>query len=142
MRRALAIQLIINKELGQAKNENPLQGRSKIQEESLHYESQKHTGELPIIGVNTFLSDEGSPTIIPDEVIRATTEEKEFAISSRKALQERNAEARRAALEKLQGVALAGGNIFEELMETVKCCTLGDITGALYEVGGRYRRNM
>jgi methylmalonyl-CoA mutase len=179
VRRALAIQLIINKELGQAKNENPLQGsfiideltelveqavltefrrlserggvlgamermyqRSKIQEESLHYESQKHTGELPIIGVNTFLSDDGSPTIIPDEVIRATEAEKQYAIASRKAFQQRNADRRTEALKQLQQVALEGGNIFAELMETVKSCTLGDITGALYDVGGRYRRNM
>ena len=179
VRRALAIQLIINKELGQAKNENPLQGsfiieemtelveaavltefrriserggvlgamermyqRSKIQEESLHYETRKHTGDLPIVGVNTFLSDDGSPTIIPAEVIRATADEKHYAIDSRKAFQARNDDRRPAALARLQEVALSGGNIFAELMETVKCCTLGDVTGALYDVGGRYRRNM
>ncbi len=179
VRRALAIQLVINKELGQAKNENPLQGsfiieemtelveaavltefrrlserggvlgamermyqRSRIQEESLHYESLKHTGELPIIGVNTFLSDQGSPTIIPDEVIRATTDEKQYAIESRRAFQARNAHRSADALKRLQQVALDGGNVFGELMETVKSCTLGDISGALYEVGGRYRRNM
>jgi len=179
VRRALAIQLIINRELGQAKNENPLQGsfiieeltdlveqavltefrrisdrggvlgamermyqRSKIQEESLVYETQKHTGELPIIGVNTFLDEQGSPTILPDEVIRSTTEEKDYAISSREAFQVRNGKKREQALTQLQQVALDGGNIFEQLMETVKVCTLGDVSRALYEVGGRYRRNM
>jgi methylmalonyl-CoA mutase len=179
VRRALAIQLIINRELGLANNENPLQGsfiideltelveeavleefrsisdrggvlgamermyqRSKIQEESLLYETRKHTGDLPIIGVNTFLDAHGSPTILPEEVIRSTTAEKDYAIASRTAFQVRNAEASATALTQLQGVALDGCNIFAELMETVKVCTLGDISRALYEVGGRYRRNM
>ena len=179
VRRALAIQLIINRELGLATNENPLQGsfiieeltelveqavltefrrisdrggvlgamermyqRSKIQEESLLYETRKHTGELPIIGVNTFLDEHGSPTILPKEVIRSTTAEKDYAIGSRKAFQARNQVRKEDALRALQEVALRGGNIFTELMETVKSCTLGDISRALYEVGGRYRRNM
>jgi len=179
VRRAMAIQLIINKELGLAKNENPLQGsfiieeltdlveeavlaefdriterggvlgametmyqRGKIQEESLYYETLKHTGEMPIIGVNTFLSKEGSPTIIPGEVIRATTEEKENQIQTRKRLAEANAERGPEQLKKLQRTALANDNIFAALMEATKYCTLGQITHALYEVGGQYRRNM
>ena len=179
VRRALAIQLVINKELGLSKNENPIQGsfaieqltdlveaavlqefrrisdrggvlgamermyqRSKIQEESLHYETLKHTGELPIVGVNTFLDAEGSPTIIPDEVIRSTTEEKDGAIASRRAFQARNADRSGAALAAVEGAALSGGNIFEALMEATKVCTLTDISGALYGVGGQYRRNM
>jgi len=179
VRRALAIQLVINRELGLATNENPLQGsfivddltdlveeavltefrrlsdrggvlgamermyqRSRIQEESLLYETRKHTGELPIIGVNTFLDANGSPTILPREVIRATEEEKQYAISSRRAFQARNADRSDAALRQLQEVALSGGNIFDALMQTVKVCTLGGISRALYEVGGRYRRNM
>ena len=179
VRRAMAIQLIINKELGLAKNENPLQGsfiiddltelveeavlaefdriterggvlgametmyqRGKIQEESLYYEMQKHTGEYPIVGVNTFLSSNGSPTIIPSEVIRSTTEEKEFQIGSVQQLWDRSANKGEEALKRLQQVAIRNGNIFEELMETVKWCSLGQITGALFEVGGQYRRNM
>ncbi len=179
VRRALAIQLIINKELGLARNENPLQGsfiieeltdlveeavmaefralserggvlgamermyqRSKIQEESLLYESLKHSGALPVIGVNTFLSSEGSPTIVPAEVIRATPEEKEYAIRSREAFQERNRETRQPALDSLCRAASSGGNTFEALLETAKVCTLGEMTGALYRIGGRYRRNM
>jgi methylmalonyl-CoA mutase len=179
VRRALAIQLVINKELGLSKNENPLQGafiieemtelveqavlaefrrlsdrggvlgamerqyqRSKIQEESLYYEGLKHSGEMPIVGVNTFLSDTGSPTIIPDEVIRATTEEKEFAIASRDHVQARNADTAPAALAELQRVALAQENLFEALMNATKVCTLGQISNALYAVGGQYRRNM
>lgn len=179
VRRAMAIQLIINKELGLAKNENPLQGsfiieeltdlveeavyaefdriterggvlgametmyqRGKIQEESLYYETLKHTGEFPIIGVNTFLSSKGSPTVIPSEVIRSTTEEKEFQIQNVQNLWKKN-EARNAeVLERLQKVAIHNGNIFEELMEAVKFCSLGQITQALFEVGGQYRRNM
>ena len=179
VRRALAIQLIINKEMGLAKNENPLQGsfiieeltdlveqavleefrslserggvlgamermyqRSKIQEESLHYESMKHSGELPIVGVNTFLSSEGSPTITPSEVIRSSEAEKQFAIDSKEAFQKRNVEASSQALEKLKEAAIKNRNLFESLMETTKVCTLGQISGALYEVGGQYRRNM
>ena len=179
VRRAMAIQLIINKELGLAKNENPLQGsfiineltdlveeavlsefdriterggvlgametmyqRSKIQEESLYYETLKHSGEYPIIGVNTFLSREGSPTVIPGEVIRATREEKERQISDLKSMKECNKKEAESALKKIQQVAIEGGNIFEELMETVKSCSLGQITHALYDVGGQYRRNM
>lgn len=179
VRRAMAIQLIINRELGTAKNENPNQGsfmieeltdlveeavmnefhriterggvlgamermyqRNKIQEESLHYEHLKHTGELPIIGVNSFLNKKGSPTIIPGEVIRSTKEEKEQQIQNLHAFHKRNAEKSDIALKKLQQVAVSNGNIFEELMETVKYCSLGQITHALYEVGGQYRRNM
>ncbi|MBK7097520.1 MAG: methylmalonyl-CoA mutase family protein [Sphingobacteriales bacterium] len=179
VRRAMAIQLIINRELGTAKTENFLQGsfaieeltdlveeavltefdrindrggvlgamermyqRNKIQEESLLYEMQKNSGELPLIGVNTFLNKQGSPTILPNEVIRSTTEEKELQIKNFKAFQERNKDKSAEALKKLKAVALANENIFEELMETVKFCSLGQITHALYEVGGQYRRNM
>ena len=179
VRRAMAIQLIINKELGLARNENPMQGsfiteeltdlveeavmvefdriterggvlgamesmyqRGKIQEESLYYETKKHNGELPIIGVNTFLSSKGSPTIIPDEVIRATTEEKEAQISNLNALHHRNEEHSDNMLKQLQDVALNNGNTFEQLMETTKYCSLGQITNAMFEVGGQYRRNM
>ena len=179
VRRAMAIQLIINKELGLAKNENPIQGafiieeltdlveeavyaefdrlterggvlgametmyqRSKIQEESMYYEMKKHTGELPLIGVNTFLSSKGSPTNIPQEVIRATTEEKDLQINNLKALQERNKEEAGQLLYKLKEAALNNQNLFEVLMETVKYCSLGQITNALFEVGGQYRRNM
>ncbi|MFT4736964.1 MAG: methylmalonyl-CoA mutase [Cyclobacteriaceae bacterium] len=179
VRRAMAIQLIINKELGLAKNENPMQGsfiteeltdlveeavmtefdriterggvlgamesmyqRGKIQEESLYYETLKHTGELPIIGVNTFLSSQGSPTIIPDEVIRATTEEKEAQITNLNLLHKRNASITDKMLADLQQVALDNGNTFDQLMETAKFCSLGQITHAMFEVGGQYRRNM
>lgn len=179
VRRAVAIQLIINRELGLAKNENPLQGsfiieeltdlveeavlaefdriterggvlgametmyqRSKIQEESLYYETLKHTGEYPIIGVNTFLSSKGSPTIIPKEVIRATEEEKEGQIQTLNDLQKREEEASNVQLKSIQDVALRNGNIFEALMEACKVCSLGQITDALFEVGGQYRRNM
>jgi methylmalonyl-CoA mutase len=179
VRRAMAIQLIINRELGTAKNENPNQGsflieeltdlveeavmnefvriterggvlgamermyqRNKIQEESLHYESLKHSGELPIIGVNTFLNKKGSPTILPAEVIRSTKEEKDQQISNLEAFKRRNASRKVAALENLQKTAIQNGNLFAELMETVKYCSLGEITHALYEVGGQYRRNM
>ena len=179
VRRAMAIQLIINRELGLAKNENPLQGsfiieeltdlveeavlaefdkiterggvlgametmyqRGKIQEESLYYETLKHTGEYPIIGVNTFLSSKGSPTVIPAEVIRSTTEEKEAQIANLHALWERSGDAGTEALKRLQAVAVRGGNVFEELMQTVKYCSLGQITQALFQVGGQYRRNM
>lgn len=179
VRRAMAIQLIINKELGLAKNENPLQGsfiieeltdlveeavyqefdriterggvlgametmyqRGKIQEESLYYETLKHTGEFPIIGVNTFLSSKGSPTVIPSEVIRSTTEEKEYQIDSIRSLWKRSNEKGEEMLQRLQKKAIHNENIFEELMETVKYCSLGQITRALFEVGGQYRRNM
>lgn len=179
VRRAMAIQLIINRELGLAKNENPLQGafiieeltelveeavmtefdritdrggvlgametmyqRGKIQEESLYYETLKHTGEMPIIGVNTFLSSEGSPTIIPSEVIRATTEEKEAQIKAKENLQAAKAEAGAEALRQLQLAAIQNKNLFAGLMLAVKYCSLGQITNALYEVGGQYRRNM
>ena len=179
VRRAMAIQLIINKELGLAKNENPLQGsfiieeltdlveeavllefdriterggvlgametmyqRSKIQEESLHYETLKHSGEFPIIGVNTFLSSKGSPTILPAEVIRATEEEKQAQISTLDALHTRNDDRSKAELKKLQEAAINNENIFERLMEASKYCSLGQITNALFLVGGQYRRNM
>lgn len=179
VRRAMAIQLIINRELGTAKNENPNQGsflieeltdlveeavltefkrltdrggvlgamermyqRNKIQEESLYYEHQKHTGEFPIVGVNTFLNKNGSPTIIPSEVIRSTTEEKEYQINALNAFKARHSKDSAAALKKLQHVAVSNGNLFAELMETVKYCSLGQISNALYEVGGQYRRSM
>ena len=179
VRRAVAIQLIINHELGLTKNENPLQGafiieeltdlverevlkefdrlterggvlgametmyqRNKIQEESMHYEMQKHTGELPIIGVNTFLNSEGSPTVLPREVIRATTDEKENQIRTCDLIHKHFTAPTKIALKNLQEVAIKNENIFDALMETVKCCTLGQITDALYEVGGQYRRNM
>jgi isobutyryl-CoA mutase len=179
VRRAMAIQLIINKELGLAKNENPLQGsfiieeltnlveeavltefdriterggvlgametmyqRGKIQEESLYYETLKHTGEFPIIGVNTFLSSKGSPTIIPGEVIRATTEEKEYQIKMLRALHDYHGSKATEALHKVQEAAVRNKNIFSELMEASKVCSLGQITKALFEVGGQYRRNM
>ena len=179
VRRAMAIQLIINKELGMAMNENPIQGsfiieeltdlveeavlaefdriterggvlgametmyqRSKIQEESLYYETLKHSGDFPIIGVNTFLSKEGSPTIIPGEVIRATEEEKLAQISTVDSLKKANPASSASALALLQKQAISNQNLFDGLMETVKYCTLGQITNALYEVGGKYRRNM
>ncbi len=179
VRRAMAIQLIINRELGLAKNENPLQGsfiieeltdlveeavltefdriterggvlgametmyqRTKIQEESLYYEMQKHTGEFPIIGVNTFLSSKGSPTVLPKEVIRSTTEEKEYQIEMLNVLKKVNEDKGKEMLHKLQRKAILNQNIFEELMDTVKYCSLGQITAALFEVGGQYRRNM
>jgi methylmalonyl-CoA mutase len=179
VRRAMAIQLIINKELGLAKNENPLQGsfiieeltdlveaavltefdriterggvlgametmyqRGKIQEESLYYETLKHTGEYPIIGVNTFLSSKGSPTLIPQEVIRATPEEKEYQISMLKMLHTFQGNKSTAILKRVQEAAILNHNIFEELMEAAKVCSLGQITNALFEVGGQYRRNM
>jgi methylmalonyl-CoA mutase len=116
--------------------------RSKIQEESLHYETLKHSGELPIVGVNTFLDPQGSPTVLPREVIRATTEEKEFAIATNDAVKARNSAAGPEALALLQRVALDNGNVFAALMETTKVATLGQISRALYEVGGQYRRNM
>jgi methylmalonyl-CoA mutase len=179
VRRAMAIQLIINKELGLAKNENPIQGsfiieeltdlveeavlsefdriterggvlgametmyqRGKIQEESLYYETLKHTGELPVIGVNTFLSKEGSPTILPREVIRAEEWEKLAQIETLTNLHTANSGKAAQALHRLSQAAISNGNVFEELMETVKYCSLGEITGTLFNVGGQYRRNM
>lgn len=179
VRRAMAIQLIINKELGLAKNENPMQGsfiteeltdlveeavlaefdriterggvlgametmyqRGKIQEESLYYETLKHTGEFPIIGVNTFLSSKGSPTVVPGEVIRATTEEKEYQIAMLGRLHKRNEGESSQWLKKLQEAAVQNENLFEVLMEAVKYCSLGQITSSLFQVGGQYRRNM
>jgi methylmalonyl-CoA mutase len=116
--------------------------RNKIQEESLQYEHLKHTGELPIIGVNTFLDKKGSPTILPSEVIRSTTEEKDQQIANLNAFHARNKSKNAEMLQRLQQVAINNGNLFEELMETVKYCSLGQITHALYEVGGQYRRSM
>ena len=179
VRRAMAIQLIINKELGLAKNENPIQGafiieeltdlveaavleefdriterggvlgametmyqRSKIQEESLYYETLKHTGEFPIIGVNTFLSSKGSPTIIPAEVIRATEEEKQYQIDMLNNLHQTNGDKVNQYLSDLQDAAIKNENLFAQLMEATKICSLGQITSALFQVGGQYRRNM
>ncbi|MBP7183502.1 MAG: methylmalonyl-CoA mutase family protein [Flavobacterium sp.] len=179
VRRAMAIQLIINKELGLAKNENPIQGafiieeltdlveaavlqefdriterggvlgametmyqRSKIQEESLYYETLKHTGEFPIIGVNTFLSSKGSPTVIPAEVIRATEEEKKYQITMLDHLHKANQDKVNEQLKTIQEAAIKNENLFEHLMEATKVCSLGQITAALFEVGGQYRRNM
>jgi methylmalonyl-CoA mutase len=116
--------------------------RTKIQEESLYYEMQKHTGEFPIIGVNTFLSSKGSPTVLPKEVIRSTTEEKEYQIEMLNVLKKVNEDKGKEMLHKLQRKAILNQNIFEELMDTVKYCSLGQITAALFEVGGQYRRNM
>jgi methylmalonyl-CoA mutase len=108
----------------------------------LYYEHQKHTGELPLIGVNTFLNKKGSPTITPNEVIRSTTEEKEQQIQNLQAFHKRNEQRSVEMLIRLKRVAVNNGNLFEELMETVKYCSLGQITHALYEVGGQYRRSM
>src|SRR5665213_237589 len=116
--------------------------RSKIQEESLYYETLKHTGEYPIVGVNTFLNKKGSPTIVPSEVIRATEEEKQFQIAALHEFQHRNEAIVPQLLKNLQHTAVAGQNIFESLMEACKYCSLGQISHALYEVGGQYRRNM
>jgi methylmalonyl-CoA mutase len=116
--------------------------RSKIQEESLYYETLKHTGEFPIIGVNTFLSSKGSPTVIPAEVIRATEEEKQYQITMLDNLHRANADKVSEQLDIIQNAAINNENIFEKLMEATKVCSLGQITGALFEVGGQYRRNM
>ncbi|MGB1003360.1 MAG: methylmalonyl-CoA mutase family protein, partial [Salibacteraceae bacterium] len=179
VRRAMAIQLIINRELGLSKNENPIQGafiieeltdlveeavlrefdriterggvlgametmyqRSKIQEESLYYETLKHTGEFPIIGVNTYLSSEGSPTVQPKEVIRATEEEKQYQIEMLEQLHKGNADKVADELAKIRKAAIQNENIFEQLMEASKYCSLGQITDSLFLVGGQYRRNM
>ena len=116
--------------------------RSKIQEESLHYETLKHTGEYPIVGVNTFLSSKGSPTIIPQEVIRATPEEKEYQIIMLESLHANNSEKAAEQIKAIQQAAVQNKNIFEALMEACKVCSLGQITASLFEVGGQYRRNM
>ncbi|NVJ92863.1 MAG: methylmalonyl-CoA mutase, partial [Methylocystaceae bacterium] len=178
VRRALAIQMIINQEFGLAKNENPNQGafiieeltdlveeavlqeferiserggvlgametgyqRGKIQDESLYYEMKKHDGSLPIIGVNTFLNPKGEEPLTPD-LARSTTEEKESQIKRLKDFQQRNAEKGAKVLAKLQDTARANGNMFEVLMEAVRYCSMGQISDALFEVGGKYRRNM
>jgi methylmalonyl-CoA mutase len=181
VRRALAIQMIINREWGLARSENPLQGsfiveeltdlveeavlsefdkiterggvlgametgyqRGKIQEESIYYETLKHTGDMPIIGVNTFRDPDAGEEELSEvvELARATEAEKESQLRRLEAFKTRHADASPAALERLQQVALTEGNIFAELMETVKTCSLGQITQALYDVGGKYRRNM
>ena len=179
VRRAMAIQLIINKELGLTKNENPIQGafiieeltdlveeavytefdritdrggvlgametmyqRSKIQEESLYYETLKHSGKFTIIGVNSFLSRKGSPTILPQEVIRATEDEKQLQIHVIENLHQQNSEKSSKKLELLKLNAIENKNMFEQLMEVCKTCSIGQITAALFEVGGQYRRNM
>ena len=179
VRRAVAIQLIINKELGLAKNENPIQGsfiieeltdlveeavlnefdriterggvlgametmyqRSKIQEESLHYESLKHSGEFPIIGVNTYLNPKGSPTIIPKEVIRSTKKEKENQINTVNNLKKNNSHLHQNHLNNLKYSVIHNENIFSSLMEVSKYCSIGDISDTLFKVGGKYRRNM
>ena len=179
VRRAVAIQLIINKELGLSKNENPMQGsfiieeltdlveeavlnefdriterggvlgametmyqRSKIQEESLYYESLKHSGEFPIIGVNTYLNPKGSPTIVPEEVIRSTKKEKENQIATVNNLKNNNLHVSQDYLNNLKDAVIHNKNIFSSLMETSKYCSLGEISDALFKVGGEYRRNM
>ncbi len=179
VRRAMAIQLIINKELGLAKNENPLQGsfiieeltdlveqavllefdriterggvlgametmyqRGQIQQESLYYETLKHNGDYPIIGVNTFLNKKGSPTEIPGEVIRATTQEKESQIAMLNQLKMAHRNRFPNAIENIQRAAVNNENVFTELMEACKVCSLGQITDAMFRVGGQYRRNM
>ena len=116
--------------------------RSKIQEESLYYETLKHTGEFPIIGVNTFLSSKGSPTVLPQEVIRATEEEKQYQITVVKNLNKGNSQKVENQLKLLQQKAIRNENIFEQLMEACKVCSIGQITEALFKVGGQYRRNM
>jgi methylmalonyl-CoA mutase len=180
VRRAVAIQLVINRELGLNKTQNPWQGsfaiehltdlveeavyrefealserggvlgamesmyqRGKIQEESLYYETKKHDGSLPIVGVNTFLSkSDAAGEHAGAALIRSTEEEKQDQVAAVRAFQERNAARAPAVLERLKQAAAAGGNVFAELMEAVKTCSLGQISQALYEVGGRYRRNM
>ena len=116
--------------------------RSKIQEESMYYETLKHTGEFPIIGVNTFLSSKGSPTVIPAEVIRASEEEKQFQIHTLENLHKAYGDKMKEQLAIIQDVAINNQNIFEQLMEATKVCSLGEITASLFEVGGQYRRNM
>ena len=116
--------------------------RSKIQEESLYYETLKHTGEYPIIGVNTFLNKKGSPTVIPDEVIRANDKEKKYQISMLTKLHKGNRKKSKRLLKEMQKIAIQNKNIFEKLIDVAKVCSLGEITNALFEVGGQYRRNM
>jgi len=179
VRRALAIQLIINKELGLNRTENPMQGsfiieeltdlveeavleeferlsdrggvlgamermyqRTKIQEESLYYERLKETGDLPIVGVNTFLSAEGSPFVVPDELVRSTDEDKQAQIDAVTAVRERAKAESAAALEELQRIAVSGENLFAALFDAAKLCSLGQMSEALFGVGGQYRRNM
>jgi isobutyryl-CoA mutase len=179
VRRAVAIQLIINRELGLNQNQNPWQGsflmeyltdlveeavykefdamaerggvlgametmyqRGKIQEESMYYEHKKHDGSLPLIGVNTFLAEQDSGPQRVAELIRSTDEEKDDQVNNVHSFQQRNAPRSAAVLARLQKTAAAGGNVFAELMEAVKCCSLGQISHALYEVGGQYRRNV
>lgn len=179
VRRAIAIQMIINHELGLSKNQNPLQGsfiieeltdlveeailtefdriterggvlgametmyqRSKIQEESLYYENLKHSGKLPIIGVNTFLGKDGSKTVTPGEIIRATEKEKEYQINMLEQLHKTWSEETDEQLKKLQEAAKVNDNVFETLIEASKYASIGQITGALFDVGGQYRRNM
>jgi len=179
VRRAMAIQLIINRELGLSKNENPIQGafiieeltdlveeavltefdrinerggvlgametmyqRGKIQEESMYYEHLKHSGEYPIIGVNTFLSSTGSPTVVPEEVIRATEEEKTYQIDMLASLNKANDAQVQVLLKRLQTAAINHENIFELMMDACKVCSLGQIVNSLFEAGGQYRRNM
>jgi len=179
VRRALAILLIINRELGVSKNENPIQGayitdvltelveeavldefqriserggvlgsmetmyqRGKIQEESLEYETRKHSGELPIVGVNTFLNPEAGEGVVQTDLIRSSNAEKDSQVEQVQHQYARHASRSDAALAKLQDKALANGNVFEELMEATKVCTLGQLSHALYEIGGQYRRSM
>jgi methylmalonyl-CoA mutase len=179
VRRALAIQLIINKEWGLAANENPLQGsfiveeltelvegavlaemdriserggvlgametgyqRGRIQDDSMLYEHRKHDGSLPLVGVNTFIDPDAGPATGPVELARSTEEEKQLQITRLREFQQRHTEDRDAALDALCQVALAGGNVFGELMSTVRHATLGEITHALFDVGGSYRRNV
>ena len=179
VRRAMAIQLVINREWGLAKNENPNQGafiideltelveemvlaefekiadrggvlgametgyqRSKIQEESMHYEMQKHTGEYPIIGVNTFRNPHEDPNPKQIELARSTTEEKESQLARLAEFHARHSAEAPAALQRLRAAATAGDNTFAVLMDAVRVCSLGQITQAFFEVGGQYRRNM
>ncbi|MDH4117570.1 MAG: methylmalonyl-CoA mutase family protein, partial [Acidimicrobiia bacterium] len=179
VRRAVAIQLIINRELGLAKNENPLQGsfviealtdlveeavlaefesldrrggvlgamerqyqRSKIQEESMLYEGRKASGEYPIVGVNTFLSAEGSPFVVPEELVRSSDEDKLRQIQSVRALQARHPERSEQMLTDLKAAAVENRNVFAALMGAAPFASLGQMSGALYSVGGKYRRNM
>ncbi|MGK0351936.1 MAG: methylmalonyl-CoA mutase [Planctomycetota bacterium] len=179
VRRAVAIQLIINKENGLSKNENPLQGsfiieeltdlveeavykeferiserggvlgametmyqRSKIQDESMLYEGKKASGELPIVGVNTFLGKDGSPIHVVDEVMRSTDDEKQAQIEDLKNYQSSCDAEADTALQQLRAAALAGGNVFTSLMDAAKHCSLGQMSHSLYQVGGQYRRNM
>jgi methylmalonyl-CoA mutase len=179
VRRAVAIQLIINRELGLAKNENPLQGsfiieyltdlvegavleefdrissrggvlgamerqyqRTRIQEESLYYERRKESGEYPIVGVNTYLSTEGSPIETAKQLVRSTEDDKQRRLAELATYKTHNSEMSSLALHALQQSAVDNSNIFQTLMETAKVATLGQITTALYDVGGKYRRNM